>query len=150
MRELLLWGHITFAMIWIGSQIGVHAISSRIRKNSPDRLLEHIDNVEWLGNRVQGPAAVLVLIFGVLLVIKDGLGFAQLWVIIGLLGFVVIMGIATGYLVPQTRQVRELAGKHGLDAPDVQEKIKSVLRISNVESGLMVLIVLDMVAKPTL
>ncbi|MEV4314393.1 DUF2269 family protein [Actinocrispum sp. NPDC049592] len=150
MRDLLLWGHISFAMIWIGSQIGVHFLSARIRKASPDLLLEHIKGVEWLGNRVQGPAALLVLLCGIGLVIVDEYGFTRLWILLGIVGFVVVMGIAGGYLVPQTRQILRLAGEHGLDAPDVQAKIASVLRVSTIDSVLMILIVLDMVAKPTL
>src|SRR5437667_12324488 len=105
MRDFLLLGHITFAMIWVGSQIGMHVLASRIRKAGPDRTLDYITDVEWLGNRLQGPAAILVVVFGILLVIKDGFGFGTLWIILGLLGWVVVMGIATGYLVPQTRQI---------------------------------------------
>jgi uncharacterized membrane protein len=150
MRDFLLLGHITFAMIWIGSQIGMHVLATRIRKAGPDRLMDYIGDVEWLGNRLQAPAALLVVIFGVLLVLEDGFSFGSLWIILGLLGFIVVMGIASGYLVPQTRQIRELATAHGVEAPDVQAKIKSVLRVSSLESVLMIAIVLDMVAKPGL
>ncbi|TCO48040.1 hypothetical protein [Actinocrispum wychmicini] len=150
LRDLLLLGHIGFAIIWIGSQIGMHVLAMRVLKASPQRQMDYIDDVEWLGNRLQGPASFMVLIFGVLLVITDPIPAQTLFVIFGVLGWVVVMGIATQYLVRQTKQIRALAGQHGIEAPDVQAKIKTVLRVSWFESILLLLIVFNMIAKPTL
>lgn len=148
LRDLLLLGHITFAMIWIGSQIGMHALATRVRNAPADRQMAYIDDVEWLGNKLQGPASIMVLIFGILLVITDPVPAQTLFVIFGVLGWVVVMGIATGYLVRQTKQIRALAGQHGIEAADVQAKIRTVLRVSWFESILLVIIVFNMIAKP--
>jgi hypothetical protein len=146
MREFLLLGHILFAIIWIGSQITTQVLAVRVRK-SPERTLEFLKDIDWLGNRLQGPSAVLTLIFGILLVIVVEWPFA-LWTALGLIGWVAVMAVAGGYLVPQTRKLIALAGQHGIEAPDVQAKLKTVLNVTKVATVLLILIVLDMIAKP--
>lgn len=146
MREFLLLGHILSAIVWIGSQITMQVLAVRVRK-TPERTLDFLKDIDWLGNRLQGPATLLTLIFGILLVIVVEWPFA-LWIALGLIGWVLVMAIAGGYLIPQTRRLIALATQHGIEAPDVQAKLKSVLNMTKVGTLLLVLIVLDMIAKP--
>lgn len=149
-RELLLFGHIGFAMIWVGSHICVQVLAMRVRGATPARTLEFVTDVEWLGRRLQGPAALMVLVFGILLVIQDEFSFMATWIVLALVGFAVLVVIAGGYLVPQTRRILALAEERGADAPEVQTRIKAVTRVARAEAVVMLAIILDMVVKPGL
>lgn len=146
MREFLLLGHILFVIIWIGSQITMQVLAVRIRK-SPERTLDFLKDIDWFSSRLQGPSTLLTLIFGILLVVVVEWPF-KLWIILGIVGWVVVMLIAGGYLIPQTRKLIALATQQGIEAPDVQAKLKTVLNVTLVATVLLVLIVLDMIAKP--
>ncbi|SMD23266.1 DUF2269 family protein [Kibdelosporangium aridum] len=150
MREVLLLGHISFAAIWIGSHIGMLAIGSRALREGPERTVQFIHDSDWLGNRLQAVSAILALLFGIALVVVVGFSFGDLWILLGILGFIILLIMGIGYLTPQSRKILEAAEQHGAGAPDVQAKIKTVRRVAIAQAAVMLLIVLDMVAKPVL
>jgi uncharacterized membrane protein len=148
-RELLLLGHIMFAVIWIGSHIGMVTLGARARREGPARMVQVAADSIWLGNGLQSVSALLVLLFGGALVVVDDFGFADLWILLGLIGFAVLLVTGAGAMT-QLRRIIELADQKGADAPEIQDKIQTVRLISIVQSVVMVAIVLDMIAKPGL
>src|ERR1044072_6374290 len=105
MRELLLLGHILFAAVWVGSQILLIALASRARRAGPAKMVEFIGDAQWLGTRLQGPAAFLGLICGILLVVVDGFEFTDFWILLGLLGFAFLLVITATFLLPEYKQI---------------------------------------------
>ncbi|MBP2331168.1 putative membrane protein [Kibdelosporangium banguiense] len=150
MRELLLLGHIVFAIIWIGSHILLIALGRRASKGGPVKMVEFIGDSRWLATRLQGPAAFLVLFCGVLLVVEDGFGFTDLWIALALLGFATLLVVTATYLLPEYKQIIQLAESYGADAPDAQAKIRKVVQVMRIDSVVMIAIVLDMIIKPGL
>jgi uncharacterized membrane protein len=150
MRELLLLGHILFAAAWIGSHVLLIVLANRARKAGPAKLVEFIGDAQWLGMRLQGPAAFLVLICGILLVIEDGFEFTDFWILLALLGFAILLAVTATYLLPAYKEIRQLAERYGNDAPDAQAKIRKVIQVLRIDSVVMIAIVLDMITKPGL
>lgn len=150
MRELLLLGHIGFAMVWIGSHVLLLVLGRRARRRGPAELVRFVADSRWLATRLQGPAAFLVLVFGVGLVVVDGFEFTNFWIVLGLLGFAVLLAVTATSLLPDYRRILHLAGRYGADAPDVQALIRKVGRVTRIDSVVMAAIVLDMIAKPGL
>jgi uncharacterized membrane protein len=149
-RELLLLGHIMFAVVWIGSHVGMLFLGGRARREGPARMVRFVADSVWLGNGLQAVSAILVLIFGGALVVVDGFGFTDLWILLGLLGFALLLGIGAGYLTPQSRRILETAEAKGAEDPGVQSRIQTVRRAAVLQTVVMVLVVLDMIAKPGL
>ncbi|MBP2331169.1 putative membrane protein [Kibdelosporangium banguiense] len=147
-RELLLLGHIMFAVIWIGSHIGMLWLGARASREGPARMVQYVADSIWLGGGLQAVSGVLVLLFGGALVVVDGFGFGDLWILLGLIGFVVLLVMGAGYMTPQSRQIIALAEQKGADAAEVRTKIQAVRRVAILQAVLMIAIVLDMIAKP--
>jgi uncharacterized membrane protein len=147
-RELLLLGHIMFAVIWIGSHIGMLALGARARREGPARTIQILTDSAYLGNGLQTVSAILVLLFGGALMAVDDFGIGELWILLGLIGFAVLLAIGAGYLTPQLRRIIQLAEQDGPEAPEVQAKIKATWQVSIVQSVVMIAIVFDMIVKP--
>ncbi|HYH61657.1 MAG TPA: hypothetical protein VD766_07295, partial [Solirubrobacterales bacterium] len=106
---------------------------------------------EWIGLRVLNTAALLVAVFGVLLVIdSDFYEFSQFWVSAGLAMFLLSAVTGAAFLGPETGRIGKLSDERGPEDLEVQARIGRVLMVSRIEFTLLVLIVLDMVLKPGL
>jgi hypothetical protein len=149
--ELLLWGHLTFMAVWVGTDFVLQILSFRARAAGPERTAAFMTDVEWLGNRVLVPSAMLVVVFGVWMVLDSpAWEFSQFWVSAGLAVFIASFIAGAGFLGPETGRLGKLMETRSADDPEVQRRIGRVLLVSRVELVLLVLVVLDMVVKPGL
>jgi uncharacterized membrane protein len=149
--ELLLWGHLTFMAVWVGTDFVLQILSFRARAAGPERTAAFMTDVEWLGNRVLVPSALLVVVFGVWMVLDSpAWGFSQFWVSAGLAVFIASFIAGAGFLGPETGRLGKLMETRSADDPEVQRRIARVLMVSRIELVLLVLVVLDMIVKPGL
>jgi uncharacterized membrane protein len=146
--KLLLFGHLLSVVALVGSSIGSHVLALRARAAGPARTAAFMDDVEWLGRRLQGPAALLVLGFGVWLGASQGFRFGDTWLVLGLVGFAACFVLVVGYLGPATSRVVGLIAQRGADDPAVPAAVGRVLAVSRIELAILVAIMLDMVVKP--
>jgi uncharacterized membrane protein len=149
--QVLLFCHLVAAMSWAGGDLMLQMFYLRARATGPDAVVQFAKNAEWVGLRLLNPAALLVVIFGVLLVIEvDGYEFSQFWISAGLAMFLASAITGAAFLGPETGRIGTLAEGLGADEPEVQSRVARVLWISRIELCLLILIVLDMVVKPGL
>jgi uncharacterized membrane protein len=149
--EFLLFGHLLAAMAWVGGDLMLQMFYLRARAAGPERVMGFARDVEWIGLRVLNPVALLVVIFGVLLVIEvDGYEFSQFWISAALAMFLASFITGAGFLGPETGRVSKLGEERGPTDPEVQRRIARIALVSRIELVLLVLIVLDMVLKPGL
>jgi hypothetical protein len=146
--HLLLLGHIVCAMAWIGVGIALQVLSMRALRGGQGQLVEFLNIVDFLGNRVQGPAALLVVTFGVLLVIDGEWGFGKLWVILAIAAVALSFVIAIGYLGPETKRMSTLIGQRGFSDEQVQSRLRRLMVVSRVELVLLVAVIVNMIFKP--
>lgn len=146
--HLLLLGHIVCAMAWIGVGIVLQVLSVRALRGGPGQIVEFLDTVDFLGNRVQGPAALLVVTFGILLVIDGQWGFGKLWVILAIAAVALSFVIAIGYLGPETKRMSTLIGQRGFSDERVQFRLRRLMLVSRVELVLLVAVIMNMIFKP--
>ncbi len=147
--EFLLFGHLLFVAVWVGTDVALQLLAMRARRAGPDRVVTFTADVEWLGLRLLTPSSVLVAIFGVLLVIdSDVFEFSQFWITAGLLAFLASAITGAGFLGPETGRISKLGAEKGADDPEVQARISRVFLISRIELVILVFIILDMVVKP--
>jgi uncharacterized membrane protein len=140
--EFLLFCHITFVAIWLGGDAMVQVFAFRSFAAGPERTALFMSDVEWIGTRVLTPAALLVVLFGVWMVIKEpAWEFSQFWVTAGLMVFIASFLTGAGFLGPESGRISKLVAARGAEDAEVQNRIELVL---------LILVVLDMVAKPGL
>jgi uncharacterized membrane protein len=149
--ELLLFGHLIFAMTWLGGDVMIQLFYLRARAAGPQELPHFTKTVEWIGMRVLNPAALLVVIFGVLLVLEvDGYEFSQFWISAALGMFLLSFITGALFLGPESGRLARLMEERGPEDQEVQRRTARILMVSRIELVLLVLIVLDMVVKPGL
>ena len=149
--ELILFGHLVAAMTWLGGDVMIQLFYLRARAAGPDAVATFTKSVEWIGLRIINPTALLVVIFGVLLVIEvDGYEFSQFWISAALLMFLASAVTGAAFLGPESGRIGKLMEERGNADPEVQSRVARILFVSRIELVLLVLIVLDMVVKPGL
>lgn len=149
--EALLFGHLTFVAAWVGGDIMLQVLNLRIQGAAPERQIDFMSDIEWLGTRLLTPAALIVVAFGVLMVIdQDAWKFSQFWVSAALAVFVASFITGAGFLGPESGRIGELARERGAEDPEIHRRIGRVIWISRIELLLLILVILDMVVKPGL
>ena len=118
--------------------------------NERGRLAHFVDEADWVGVRIMTPAAILVVIVGVLMVIESGWNFSDTWILIGIGLFVLTSLNGMVFLTPQTKRLKPLIAERGEDDANVQALVKRVTLASRVDLLILIAIVTDMVIKPGL
>jgi uncharacterized membrane protein len=103
----------------------------------------------WIGTRVYTPTLFVVFGFGVALVEKANLPWDQFWIVFGIVGWSLATVIGVGFVGPELGRIDRAAQEFGPESPEVTKRVKRLFAIFRFDSALLVLIVLDMAAKPS-
>jgi uncharacterized membrane protein len=148
--EFLLLLHIVTVIVWLGAGFTMDLLFLRAeRTGNPADLGKTGEFQEWLVPRLFIPFGVLTLVFGVLLVFDGPWSFGDLWILIGLAGWVAAWGV--GFLVvrPQGERMKEIVRQHGPTSPEARRQARLLAVVSRVQLLSLFLVVADMVLKPT-
>jgi hypothetical protein len=148
--EFLLFAHLLFVVAWVGTDIGIQGLSFRVLGAAPERVVTFTADIEWLGLRLLTPGALLVLLFGALLVENVGFEWGDTWIVLALIAAAASAAIGAGFLGPEAGRIAKLADERGASDPDVQARIRRILLVSRIELVIQILVILDMVVKPGL
>jgi uncharacterized membrane protein len=148
--ELLLFGHILFVVAWVGSDICLQILAARAMRAGPASTVEFLGGVEFLGKALLSPSALLVLVFGVLLVNEVGYEFSQTWITLAFIAFGFSFLLGAGFLGPESGRIAKLVAARGPDDAEVQKRIRRIFWASRVELVVLIAVILDMVVKPGL
>jgi uncharacterized membrane protein len=147
--ELLKLIHVLAAIAWIGTAIEQQFVGNRATSSKDPRRIEHfVDEAEWVGVRVMTPAAIVVVIAGVAMVIESAWNFSDTWILIGIGLFFVTSLNGMLYLTPQSKKLKVAIADRGLDDEGVMNNIRTLTLASRIDLLVLVLIVADMVIKP--
>ena len=150
--EVLKYLHIACAVLWLGGAAAIVVLGTRlIRVGTAAEVASVVRQVEWFGTRYFTPLSLLVLLFGIGMVTDSkGIEFSQLWVILGLAGIVSTITIGVGFLTPRGKRIAAAIEEHGPEHPSIRPMVGNLLAVARVDTVILFLIVLDMVAKPGL
>jgi uncharacterized membrane protein len=148
--EWLLFGHLVFVIAWVGTNIGTQVLSLRMMGATPQRRVEFLADVEWVGTRLLIPSALAVVVFGLLLVNEGNYDLGKTWLLVALAAFAFSFIVGAGFLGPESGRVAALAEERGPEAPEIEARTRRVLLVSRIELLILILVVLDMIAKPGL
>jgi uncharacterized membrane protein len=141
--------HILAVVIWIGGGLFLTVMALLAeRANDPAQLASLAKMAAFAGHRIFAPASLVVLAMGIAMVENAGIGFDHFWIAFGLIGFLITFVLGIGVLAPRSKTADELIAEKGLDAPETQAAISTLLLIARADVAMLLLVVVDMVTKP--
>jgi uncharacterized membrane protein len=143
--------HVFFAIVWLGGGSMLALLAWRAnRAKDTGQLLVIGKQAEFLGTRVFMPSSLIVLAMGFVLMHKGGFSYSDFWTLFGLVGWCVSFVVGAAFLGPQAGKLGKLMETHGPEDPLVIARLERVLNVARVDMILVLLIAVDMVAKPFL
>jgi uncharacterized membrane protein len=150
MYDFWLFIHVLMAIVWVGGSIHLQIIGSRLAAtNDPLQVGNFSKQAEWIGTRVLTPASVLIVIAGVIMTL-DRWDFEQLWIIIGIAGFLYSFVNGAVFLGPLSGKTGKLIEERGVEDPQVQSNIRKLFTYGRIELVILIVVVWAMTMKPTL
>ena len=140
--------HVTAAIVWLGSGVGLVAlIAVMTRSGDTSTVMAVNKHFEVLGPRLFGTAAMSTLLFGVLMVlVSDSIEFTDTWIIVGLVGVaisLVIVGVQNGI----RKKLMAAIEQHGPEHPDAQAAMSSTRRLNYIDLVVLFVVVAAMVTQ---
>lgn len=149
--NILLALHVIAAVVWVGGGLTLAILALVAERTKDDEGIIAIGKqAEWIGLRVFTPASFIVLGVGIALAAKGDWSYGEFWLTAGLVGWALSAMIGIFFITPEAKRLNALAASQGMQHPETQARLKRILTIARFDVALLVLIVLDMAAKPFL
>jgi uncharacterized membrane protein len=147
--ELLKFLHIASVIAWIGGGIGITVLQLRMTA-SGDRpgLMSVGRQMEAIGKLYYTPLAVVTLGTGVWMVATSGWTFGEPWIVTGIAGIVVSMGIGLGIITPTGRRLQSESAKPEPDVAAIAGLSQRLRALGITNLVILMVVVWAMVAKP--
>lgn len=140
--------HVTSAILWLGGGFVLILVSVRAeRSRDPQALMFNMRNTAFLGKILFMPASMATLATGILLAAL-WTGFSDLWIVIGLAAAVSTFLTGVLFIKPVGDRLDAMIAKDGV-TPAVFEEGGKLLRIAKFDYTVMLVVIADMVLKPT-
>jgi uncharacterized membrane protein len=142
--------HVLAAVIWIGGGAFLTILGvAAERKKDPVELATIARQAATVGEKLFAPAGLVVVAMGIAMMVNTDWGWGRFWVIAGLVGYAITFVTGVGVLAPMARKVTALVDEKGPADPETMAAIGKILMIARVDIALLLLVVVDMVTKPS-
>jgi len=141
--------HVVAAVLWVGGGFVLFLLGVLAERagNIEDKL-QAMRASGQLGGRFFAPMSMLTLVFG-LIMCGFWVGFADLWVVIGLTGYATTFSIGMLVFKPTGERIGAMIAKEGV-TPAVLAIGQRMMCWARLDYAVMLVIIADMVLKPTL
>jgi len=141
--------HIFLAVVWVGGAVMLNLLALfALRSPLPGRKAEFAREAAWVGTRVFTPASLVLLALGFWMIYDLDWGY-PLWIVFGLVGYGLSFLIGVAFLGPQSAKTAKVIEEFGPDSAEATAQIRRVVAVARVDLLILVLVVFDMVLKPT-
>ncbi len=148
--QIYLAVHVTAAVIWVGGDITLTTLGIVFERRQDGETLAALGKMgAWIGVKVYTPALFIVLAFGLAMMHEGDVDFGQFWIIFALVGWTIATVVGVGFVGPELGRIDEAAQTHGPTSPEVAARVKRLFMIFRFDTILLILIVVNMAAKPT-
>ncbi|UVK42269.1 DUF2269 family protein [Mesorhizobium sp. AR07] len=140
--------HVVSAILWVGGGFVLFLLGVLAeRAGNVEEKLQAMLASGQLGGRFFAPMSMLTLIFG-LIMCSFWVGFSDLWIIIGLVGYATTFSIGMFIFKPTGERMGAMIAKEGVTpaALAIGQRMMSAARF---DYAVMLVIIADMVFKPT-
>jgi hypothetical protein len=143
--------HVVAAVIWVGGDVTLTTLGIVFERRGEGEVLGALGRMgTWVGTRVYTPALFVVIAFGIAMMVKEEFfDWGEFWVVFGLIGWAIAGVVGVGFVGPELGRIDEAARTHGPDSAEVAERVKRLFMIFRFDTALLILIVIDMTAKPS-
>jgi uncharacterized membrane protein len=142
--------HVAAIVVWVGGDVTLTTLGIVFERRRDGAALAELGKMgAWIGTRVYTPALFAVLGFGIALVEKGGYGWGMFWIDFALAGWTIATLVGVGFVGPELGRIDAAAQQHGPESPEVARRVKRLFAIFRFDTALLLLIVLDMTAKPS-
>jgi hypothetical protein len=143
--ELLLTLHILAAGLYLGSGVAIWVISQRLLTVDPPAFGTFARQAGWWAGKAHPGAAIVLLLAGFAMVADADLDF-DLWLILGLIGWLAAGAVGGGGVGNAGRALESAIESN--DGDGVLTYATRLLLFARIESAIVILVIVDMVAKP--
>jgi uncharacterized membrane protein len=149
--ELLLFLHVTSVIIWLGAGfLFAVLVFGAERAGDAQKEASHHQDAGWLATRLFIPASFSSLVFGLWLVADSpAWDFDQLWINVGLVGWLASFGLGFFYFKPEGARIGALVESQGPGSAEARYRIRRLNIVDRFQTTILFLVVADMVIKPT-
>lgn len=143
--------HIVAAILWLGAGVMIQILAARAdRMRDDEGLIRVFNDVGALSKLVFIPASATVGALGLLMVVDGPWSFEYLWIVLGLAGYIATFITGMGVMEPRAAKIAANIEREGGEVtPASIADIRRLLTIARVDTIVLYLVVLVMVAKPT-
>jgi uncharacterized membrane protein len=143
--------HQLAAIIWLGGILAVNVLQVRIgRGNDRAAQASLLRQSDLYGRAVIAPAAVVVLLTGLVLVLQDDISFSEFWVVWGLTAVFLSLALGATLIRATNAELRRLATATTADNPRWPRLQRRAATLYGINLLLLLSVVWAMVFKPTL
>jgi uncharacterized membrane protein len=147
--ELLKFVHVSAAIVWLGGGVLIQFFASRaLASSDPVRVVALTRDVEWVGNRIFLPSALVVVVLGFVLVWDGPWDLGMTWIWLSLVIFAISFVLGVAFFTPESKRIGNQIEAEGPASPAVQVRIARILKLSRFDLVLLFAIVFLMVTKP--
>ena len=139
--------HILAAIIAVGANITYGVWNARSQSDTA-HLGFALKGIKFLDDRIANPAYGVVLLTGLIMVFVGNWGF-KLWTILALILFAVVVAVAVAVYTPLLSRMIRLVDSGQATSPEFQALIRRNRIVGPAIGGLVALILVLMVFKPT-
>jgi uncharacterized membrane protein len=141
--------HVIAAVIWVGGDVTLTTLGIVFERRHEGETLAALGRLgTWIGTRVYTPALFVVIGFGIALMHELHLDYGQFWVIFGLVGWAIAATLGVAFVGPELGRIDLAARTHGPDSEEVARRVQRLFMIFRFDTALLILIIIDMSAKP--
>ena len=142
--------HVLAIVIWVGGDVTLTTLGIVFERRGDGEALAQLGKMGgWIGTRVYTPTLFAVFGLGVALIEKGNLGWHQFWIDFAIAGWGIATVVGVGFVGPELGRIDEDAQRFGPASAEVGRRVKRLFTVFRFDTALLMLIVLDMVAKPS-
>jgi uncharacterized membrane protein len=142
--------HAVAAVVWVGGDLTLTTVGIVFQRRGDAETLAAVGKLgSWIGPRIYTPAAFALFGLGVALIEKGNWGWGIAWLDLAIIGWGLATANGIAFVGPELGRIDRDAQSYGPDAPQTTRRVTRLLTVLRLQTALLVLIVIDMVAKPT-
>ena len=142
--------HVISIVIWVGGDVTLTTLGIVFERRRDGEALAQLGKLgAWIGVHVYTPALFAVLGFGIALMQKGDWPWDVFWVDFALVGWAIAALVGVGFVGPELGRIDRAAQELGPESEVVRQRVKRLFTVFRFDTALLILIVLDMTAKPS-
>jgi uncharacterized membrane protein len=147
---VLLTVHVIAAVLWVGGGTMLHVFGTLAMKSGDRaRMNQYCIDSAWIGPRMFAPLSLTLLVMGFLLVNEVNYDQSALWIILAEIGWVISFLIGILYYPRSDKARVAVIEAEGLEGAGFLANYRQMMRISQIELLILLLVIVDMTIKPT-